>query len=248
MNTAIHFPQPVAIDEPVKVAPETPVRPVRTWIIRGLAGSAIIAAAISISLLVAPNSGGVPASATGSAELAIYEALGSSSDHFIAHATAISGRPTDDGWTVTVAAEVLVRTDAGFAPADHTSFFTVTLDESDAGWTVVSGPSQVAEPPVESLPMTPTAPIASPTTDAVQHYLDWLLTGAPGGYAGDRPDPAPYAVVEISSLAINGATAYVQVIGTDNAGRSLNLGYALNVVNQNGMWIVTAPSDGWPVP
>ena len=248
MNAAIHFPEPVAIDDPIAVS-TLPTRQ-SSWRAPGKAVAVGLGVLVTGAVILTAStawSGPVPlpVEAAGTAEIAVRQHLSESGNHYIAaSAVVLSGRQ-DDEWTVGVTVDLLARSDGGYVPAG-TQHFEVTLAGVGSGWQVVGGPAHLAAPDLLApAPAELTPAAVSPLTDAVQQYLDWLLVGLPGGFDGDRPTPTPYQQVTIEGMGItplSGDRTAVQVTatGTDQFGYPIELRYGLEVLSQQGTWMVVA--------
>ncbi len=248
MPTAIHFPQPIDLEEIADVPMLDP--PVaRGHRIRRVTAGLVLAitsglAGVSVARLTTNPQLSAPAA--GIAEMALRQTVGSTGNRYVAFMGPVSAIKRDDIWVVTLAAELLGLTDGGYTPTGL-HFFEVELRQRDSGWLVVGGPAEVAgSAPVMSNPAPLPAATDSPVTNAIHNYLDWLLTGAPGSYDAERPDPAPYRSVEITGIASTGdGSGMISQIGVraiDRLGHPIDLAYRLRVINVGGSWIVVPNS------
>lgn len=248
MATAVYFPQPIDLEETTNVPMLDPPPPRRHRARRAGVGLVLAISsglvAVSIAALTADHQ--LSVQAAGSAEMALREMVGSTGDHYIAFTSSVSAVQRGDIWVVTLAADLLGLTTDGYTPTGM-HFFEVELTQYEGGWLVVGGPAEVAGPAlVRSSPTRLPAATDSPITNAIQDYFDWLLTGAPGSYDAERPDPAPYRAVEVTGVASTAdKTATISRVGVraiDRLGHPMDLSYRLRVVNVSGSWVVVPDS------
>ena len=246
MNPAIHFPQPVAIDdEPVLEVLSEPKRrrPSRRTIALSVVAIGILAVVSWAVVTYDATPDTAPIEAAGTAEITVREFVAGTGQHYVAGTAVVQSEYADNTWTFVVATEVLALAEGGFVPAGI-HYFSVPVALTGETWSSVRPPGQVAGPPVIDTPHTAvSAPIDSPITDAVQAYVDWLLTGAPGGYDGARPTPAPYKSATVTGMATDSsddaAITVVEVLAVDRYGNAITLTYELTVSNQLGLWVVS---------
>lgn len=248
MSTAIYFPQPIDLDdEPDPISHEPNSH--RSW--RGartvLAAALLLTVGAGLAIIVRewrPGPRDLPTAVAGTAELTTRQFLGESGDRYVVGTAVIDGQRSDDEWTVVVAADLLALTDVGYV-VDGVHYYEVRVLAREGTWQVARPPSEVAGPTTSSLAtVVLETPVDSPTTAAVQGYLDWLLTGSDGAYHVARPVPAPFVSAIITGLRIrpgpgaNSSLATVQVTGLDRFGHALDLSYELTLVHHRGSWIV----------
>jgi hypothetical protein len=169
-------------------------------------------------------------------------------------------------FAVTVAAEVLARdTDSGAAAGVPVGlrFFTVGVVDTASGWVAVGPPALVAAPPTSTRPDLLVRRFdglreVGGLEEAVTRFLAAYLTGegeldryVTPGSALTVVQPPPFVAVEIldaGSVATgDGARQVIAVVqGTDEAGRSQVLQYALAAAPRDGRWevaeLLPAPS------
>ena len=248
MTTAIHFPEPVTIEDPITLPP-LPVtrngwRVAAKWLAIGF-GVVVTVAFLLAAFNSRPTPNSLPVEAAGTAELAVRQHLSQSGDHYVAASAVVSSSNQEEQWTVGVTVDLLARSEGGYVPAG-TQHFEVTVADLGLGWQLLSGPAHVAAPDRQEPRLVELAPARpTPMTDAVQQYLDWLLVGQPGGYDGSRPTPPPYQRVTITGLATTSASdgrtaVQVAATGVDQFGHDINLRYDLEVLTQQGTWVVAA--------
>lgn len=248
MPTAIHFPQPIDLEEIANVPMLDPPAAGGHRIRRVAAGLvlAFTAGLAGVSVARVTTDQQLSAPAAGIAEMTLRDMVGSTGDRYVAFMGPVSAIQRGEVWVVTLAADLLGLTDGGYTPTGM-HFFEIELRQHESGWLVVGGPAEVAGPAsVISNPVPLPAPTDSPFTNAIHNYLDWLLTGAPGSYHGKRPDPTPYRSVEITGIDSttdeSGTISRVRVRAIDRLGHPIDLAYRLRVIDVGGSWIVVPNS------
>jgi len=248
MPTAIHFPQPIDLEGIADAPSQDPPAAGGHRIKRVTAGLvlAMTAGVAGVSVARMTTEPQPPAPAAGIAEMALRETIGSTGDRYVAFMGPVSTTKRGDVWMVTLAADLLGLTDGGYTPTGM-HFFEFELRQHESGWLVVGGPAEIAGPAsIMSNPAPLPEATDSPITNAIHNYLDWLLTGAPGSYDAERPDPAPYRSVEITGIAStgdgSGMISRVGVRAIDRLGHPIDLTYRLRVITVGGSWIVVPNS------
>jgi hypothetical protein len=248
MATAIYFPQPIDLEEITNLPMLDPPAPSRRRVKRVAAGLvlAVTVGLVVVSMARPTTDHRLSVAAAGSAEMALREMVRSTGDRYVAFTGVVSAVQQGDLWVVTIAADLLGLTEGGYVPTGI-HFFQVELGQHESGWVVVGGPAEVAGPATAMSHLTPLASATeSPVTNAIRDYLDWLLTGAPGSYDAERPNPAPYRSVEIAGMASmadeSGTINRVDVRAIDRLGHPMDLSYRLRVINVQGSWIVVPDS------
>jgi len=159
-------------------------------------------------------------------------------------------------WSVTVAAEVMAADKAGGWAAAGTRFYLVAVAVTPAGGALVATglPAQVSAPPLARSPRLVYQPVGATVPpdlgDSVERFVAAYVAGdgelaryvAPGSPL--RPvRPAPYAKVEISSVALDGPVVpggpvrvMATVRATDPDGRVALLSYPLALASRDGRW------------
>ena len=178
----------------------------------------------------------------------------------VSRTVSLGAREVAPGYfAVTVAAEVVARDVDSMAQPTWvpvgTLFYTVGVTESGSGWAAVGLPALVAAPPTGSTPDLVVRRMdglreVSGLEEAVTRFLVAYLTGegelarytAPGSPL-IAVQPPPFVAVEmIEAGSVAGADGARQVVvlvaGTDEAGRTQVLQYALVAAERDGRWEV----------
>jgi hypothetical protein len=176
-----------------------------------------------------------------------------------ARTAAVAAAETAPGyWSVTVAADVMAADEAGGWTPAGTRYYRVAVASTPSGAALVSTglPAQVAAPALARSPrlvFQSAGQVPVDLGDSVERFVAAYVAGdgelaryvAPGSPL--RPvRPAPYAKVEISSVALDGPVVpgrpvrvLASVRATDPAGRVAFLSYPLALAARDGRWEVT---------
>lgn len=180
------------------------------------------------------------------------------------HTVAIDAADTDGAWTVTVAADVLVRTPTDpdiDEPGDYVAvglqhYVVDVVTGTERGITARGLPAQVAAPATVELDAP--AEMAGEVVDAVSQtaigFVGALLTGSSPLDRWTAPDvtvaaidPAPFATVDRAEVAVlegdgDQVVAVVDVTASDTDARALAMTYRLELAPRadDDRWEVTA--------
>lgn len=179
---------------------------------------------------------------------------------------------TGQGWTVTVAADVLIAADGqadgqpargGWTPAGL-AYYQVAVAEGDGHLVALDLPARVAAPPRPEAPrpdvsagLWASTRAEEPIQKAVEGFIAGLLAGSEdlGRYltaqAQIRPvTPAPFVEVEVVDVAATGTgpvrTVRAAVVATDTSGVARRLHYWLALSRRAGRWEVAKVLAGPP--
>jgi len=243
MNATLLHPHP--IDPPPEQIPsDSPRRPPR-WVIALMVAAVVVAGVVigRASSRTGPGARATMSNATGIAELAVSRSFGQPGDDwYVVDASTVATSVDGNLITAVVAMHLLGREDSGYVDLG-VRYFEVRLRETDAGLVVEGHPGEVPAPELDGVsPAPPLSPADAPLASAVDHYLRWMLTGAPGPYEQTRPQPPPFADVTITGMSLPSdreGLVRVDLLATDASGRVAQLTYHLDVVLNHGVWMVS---------
>ena len=180
-------------------------------------------------------------------------------DRYVTRAATIEIRPLGaDYWDVTVATEVLERTESGYVSAgiEH---YQVGVMKVNGRLIVTEIPARVAGPPAPTTP--PIAPLADEVeadlAEFTAEFLDGMLVGSHrlsrytvAGSDIRAVEPFPYQTVDLSELAtgvIDGRTYVSTVVkATTPNGIVHVVAYTLELSSNGGEWEVADILPGPP--
>lgn len=178
--------------------------------------------------------------------------------HVARHAAAVESVTVDDGyWLVTVAADVLDLTDAGYVAAGL-SYFRVGVVDDGGRLVAVSLPSRVAAPPARPAPPRSLAAIggepAAPVSALIGDFLEALLTdgrdismyvAADSGITAIRP--APYQAIAVRGLGeFEDGSVLTTVDAQTTSGAIDTMQYVVRVEDRGGELAVAELRAGPP--
>ena len=164
-----------------------------------------------------------------------------------------------DYWDVTVAAEVLERTEDGYASAgiEH---YQVAVMKVDGQLVATAIPARVAGPPAPTMPPIPllAGEVDAELAEFTAEFLDAMLVGSHrlsrytiAGSDIRAIEPFPYQTIALSDLAmgvVNGKTYVSTVVkATTPSGIVHVVAYTLALSSDNGVWEVADILPGPPV-